>query len=448
MYMTNTFLFLKTLRLEAGTRAISVTPHAARLLRRRRIAAQPAAVSLGTTAADLSRTRVILAGRRDITIAGSAALTRQLLLTCQPAQISLGTSEAILQRTRLAGFIKTEITIEPQPARMLRNLVLKALPATVELTPNVANFLKVMGSIEAQPQTITIEGRAADLRAKRLLTAAPAAIEVTPQAAQLRRSYPLSAMPGGLVLTPRPAILRLSRRLVAVKQDISLSPKSADLTKSKVGVATFMARTSNPADLSTYTFTNQNVGGDGVKTVTVVIAVSVVGGGSMSLTGCTIGGVAATLLTQGGSGSSSSRAALYQRTYVAAAGATTTIAFTQSGGAGAAQRGGIGIWCLEGFSPTAYDTDAGFATNAAVNMLCDVPALGVAICTSTDSDPTVAPAITGVTTTRYSFDMETTDYQLGGDYLAGSAEINRAFSAPARTRTAVAACVASFAVAP
>jgi len=208
----------------------------------------------------------------------------------------------------------------------------------------------------------------------------------------------------------------------------------------------YLGRTSDAVDRAIYTFTNQDVGGNGGKTVTVVVGVSCVGGNNMTLSGCTIGGAAATLIAQAGSGTSSSRAALFQRTYVAAAGAATTIEFTHTGALGIAQRGGIGIWCLEGFSPTAFDTSAGFTTSDSVlNMPCDVPAFGLAICVSTDSDPTAAPAITGVATTRYNFDMETTDYQIGGDYVANSAESNRAFSAPGRTRTAVAACVASFA---
>jgi hypothetical protein len=86
-----------------------------------------------------------------------------------------------------------------------------------------------LGSIEAQPRAIAIEGRAADLRASRLLVAAPATIGVTPRPAQLLRTYPLSAQPVGLALMPRPAILRLSRVLKAVKQDIAIAPKPADL---------------------------------------------------------------------------------------------------------------------------------------------------------------------------------------------------------------------------
>jgi hypothetical protein len=231
MLLTNPFLYRKTLRLEATPKAISVVPNSARLLHRRRIAAQPAGVILAPSAAGLSRTRVLLAQPVAISLAGTASLKRQLLLKCLPATVSLTTTEAILQRTRLAGFIKAEITIEPQPARLLRNLVLKCQPASIDLTPNSANFLKVLGSIEAQPQAIAIDGRAADLRASRLLVAAPATIGVTPRPAQLLRTYPLSAQPVGLALLPRPAILRMSRVLKAVKQDIAIAPKPADLTR-------------------------------------------------------------------------------------------------------------------------------------------------------------------------------------------------------------------------
>lgn len=296
MYMTNTFLFLKTLRLEAGTRAITVTPHAARLLRRRRIAAQPAAVTLGPATADLSRTRVILAGRRDITIAGSASLTRQLLLTCQPAEISLSTSEAILQRTRLAGFIKTEITVEPQPARLLRNLVLKCQPAAVELTPNTANFLKVMGSIEAQPQAITIQGRPADLRAARLLTASPAAVVVGPRPAQLLRAYPLVAQPVGIAVLPRPAILRMSRVLKAVKQDIALAPKAADLIYTIPRSVAFVDKQSSGTTASSFTIPI-SFGPAGAKTVYVMLPWIGTSSGR-TLNTVTIGGVAATRLSR------------------------------------------------------------------------------------------------------------------------------------------------------
>lgn len=300
MLLTNPFLYRKTLRLEAAPRSVSVVPNSARLLHRRRIAAQTAGVTLAARAAGISRTRVLLAQPAAVSLVGTASLKRQLLLRCSPAEIGLTTSEAILQRTRLAGFIKAEISIEPQPAQLLRNLVLKCQPASITITPNSANFLKVLGSIEAQPQAIAIEGRAADLRASRLLTAAAATIEMAPRPAQLVRTYPLSPQPAGIAVTPLPAILRLSRVLKAVKQDIAISPKAATLEKVK-----------DPFSLSYGAFGSVNPGGSATLTIPslaigsaptsannkrfVYAAVGVAASVGFTVSGVTIGGVAASL---------------------------------------------------------------------------------------------------------------------------------------------------------
>jgi len=378
MLLTNPFLYRKTLRLEATSRAVTVVPNAARLLHRRRIAAQPATATLTAPAASLSRTRVILAQTTPISIAGTATLKRKLLLKCLPATISLATSAAILQRIRLAGFIKADITIAPQPALLLRRLVLKALPASIATTPRSANFLRVAATIEAQSQSIVVAGRTADIRASRLLTAAPAGIVVTPRSAQLVRSYPLSVQPAAIVVTPQPAILRVSRVLKAVKQDIAIAPKLVDLSAS-MQLAWTDSEAQSLADTLTANFPGESIGSAAAaRYVVVMVSARGTGGASRTITGLTIGGVAASLLVA--SASISNPTAIFG--LLVPGGTTANVVVTASG---VMSRCSIGVGTIDRYlSSTPTDAATTTATSTSIALPLAISAGGVGFwCVST-----------------------------------------------------------------
>jgi hypothetical protein len=232
VFLTNSFLWRKTLRLATGVAAVAVTPRAAVLARQYRLAGSTRAVAISTSSATLLRTRRVVAQAAAITV---GVPTQRVLygrsLRGTTATIAVAPNEATLQRSRIVGFLKTEITIEPQSAGLHYGRVIKTEPAAIEITSRSMNFLKVAGQLQALPAEITVAAQDLQMRADRRLSAAVAAVEIAPQGAVLRRGYPLLASVSALTVAGQSAALKHAHRLSAVVRAIAIATNNAELTK-------------------------------------------------------------------------------------------------------------------------------------------------------------------------------------------------------------------------
>lgn len=201
-----------------------------------------------------------------------------------------------------------------------------------------------------------------------------------------------------------------------------IMPVIAGATGLAPPLRTYIASYGDSANLSTYTFTNCNIGTASSDRFVVVACHHESGG---TFTGCTIDGVAATLLAVANAGQA---VALYG--LAVPSGTTATIAFTLSS---SSTFGVIGIWSVTGLqSTTPTDIIQKVQDAATVSDVIDVSADGIVIAATTMGSAS--------TTTINWTAGATKDYQTpppsgencntsGASYQATAAEINRTITA-------------------
>ncbi len=138
---------------------------------------------------------------------------------------------------------------------------------------------------------------------------------------------------------------------------------------------TYHTTVGNTADLTTYTFSNVNIGTAAYDRCVIVSAHSRKAGAAATLSSVSIGGSAATILIQN-SNTVTNTNVIGLASRIVPAGSTTTIAVTWSEGM---LRSQIGVWTATGLADCTnpYDSDSSIATDPSVAL--DIPENGIAI---------------------------------------------------------------------
>lgn len=127
---------------------------------------------------------------------------------------------------------------------------------------------------------------------------------------------------------------------------------------------------------TSYTFTSQAIG-TAASDRDVIVLVKLSGDVAASISGVTIGGVSATVISYNGGSSGASKAAI--AIAPVPTGTTATVVVSLSGGQGF--ECGIGVYTANNINLTAYDSGhaAGVGTNPAPNVSINIPSSGFTI---------------------------------------------------------------------
>lgn len=298
MWVTNPWLWRKTLRLNVERRTLDVARSSAMLRRTRKVGATSRALSVTTYQVAFFYDRRIAADVVNVALAGSAQLKRQSHLsaaTASPMIVAPGT--AMLQKARAAGFEKVDILISPKAAALAVNRRLYCSAAAITVTPQVAGLLNLRGKVDALSVDIVIAGQELLLKADRLLAGQVSPIAISPQAAAVRRGFRTMAAVRAIGMTPQGANLRHAHRIAAVARAAAVAGGSANLATSPEATIVSLSANQSGANQTSYSFASSTLG---TAAADRYIIVGVVSSSSSGHTSVTVAGASATRIDTGG----------------------------------------------------------------------------------------------------------------------------------------------------
>ena len=307
MFVTNSFLFHKTLRLAAGGGAYAFTGVAVDIRRLNALSAVQRTYSVaGQSAALRKASRIGLVAGAYVAAGQPVHLKRQLKLSVTPASLAIAGQSVALQKSRVSGFVKTDFAISGLAVNLKRQVRLAATAASMSASFATVGLLKVAGQIDVIGADAAIVGLDVQMVLSRRLVCSLGALAAATQQVSLRRSYPIAAQAAVFALAGVSVGMRASKRLSVVKASFNLAGNSAGMTYAQVvGPLAYQSNMVNTADQTNYTWTSMAAGAANANRWLIALCFANRAGTASSLadglpTSVTIGGVTATKLVEQG----------------------------------------------------------------------------------------------------------------------------------------------------
>jgi hypothetical protein len=238
MFLTNSFVFQKTLRLAASPLAVGVAVNNSQLRRGYREIATSSPFSLAGQTVAMRRTALLSASVRTYAVAGiTATLRRSLKLSASTRTCSIATTASALY---LGGGLAAQpraLSISPQTAGLRRAARLTATAHAMSIATNTANLLKLLGTVEGTVAPVDMVPYAAQMRKASRVAATLRTYSIVGNLVNMLRGRRVTATSQAFAVSAVSTALKASRRLSAVARSFAVAGTSTTLTVSGGGVA-------------------------------------------------------------------------------------------------------------------------------------------------------------------------------------------------------------------